>query len=316
MGRKIVKSYILQRVFSGIIVLLGLSIFAFALLHLIPGDPAKLMLGEKATAEQIANLREQLGLNEPLLSQYLQYVEGLFTGDMGNSYKTGRPVLTELMERFPATAKLALSATAVAILLGIALGILAARYKGTILDRMLMVIATVGFSLPSFWCGLIVIMVFAVQLGWLPIAGGTGWRDLILPAVTLGMLQSTIIIRLTRSTMIEVLENEYIRTARAKGLEESVIMLRHAFRNVMVPVITVLGLQIASLMGGAIIMEQVFNWPGLGTLSISAISARDFPIIQGSIMFIGFIYVIVNLIVDLLYVLIDPRIDYSSKGAA
>ncbi|CAM3640462.1 ABC transporter permease [Brevibacillus invocatus] len=310
------KTYILQRIFSGMIVMLGLSIFSFALLHLIPGDPAQLMLGGKATAEQIANLREQLGLNKPLPSQYFQYIQGLLTGDLGDSYKTGRPVLYELLERFPATAKLAFTGTIIAIALGIPLGIIAARHKGGKLDRLLLAIATVGFSLPTFWCGLLVIMVFAVKLGWFPIAGGTGWRDLILPAFTLGVLQSTIIIRLTRSTMVEVLGNEYIRTARAKGLNESIIMVRHAFRNVMVPVVTVLGLQIASLLGGAIITEQVFNWPGIGTLSIEAISNRDFPIIQGSIMLIGFVYVIVNLIVDLLYMLIDPRIQYSSKEAA
>lgn len=310
------KTYIIQRIFSGIIVLFGLSIFSFALLHLIPGDPATAMLGGgKPTAEQIATVREQLGLNKPLPEQYLHYMEGLLSGDLGNSYKTGRPVLTELLERFPATVKLAVTGTVISIIIGIPLGILAARYKGTKLDKLILAMATVGFSLPTFWFGLLVIMVFAVQLGWLPIAGGTGWRDLILPAFTLGIMESTIIIRLTRSTMVEVMGNEYIRTARAKGLHETIILYRHALRNVMVPIITVLGLQIAALMGGAIITEQVFSWPGIGTLSISAISGRDFPIIQGGIMFIGLVYVIVNLIVDLLYVLIDPRIDYVSKEA-
>lgn len=221
----------------------------------------------------------------------------------------------EIAQRFPATVKMAVSGIVVAIVSGVIMGILAAKYKDTFLDYAIMSMATLGMSLPSFWLGLLVIMVFAVKLGWFPVAGGTGFIDLVMPALTLGVLLSTTISRLTRSGMVEVLSNDYIRTARAKGMSEGVVLFRHAFRNVMIPVVTVVGLQMAGLLGGAVIVEQVFNWPGIGTLAIEAISSRDFPMIQGIVLFMGAIYVIVNICVDLLYAVLDPRIDYStSKG--
>jgi len=306
------KQYILNRLVTGIIVLFGLSIFAFALIHLIPGDPVRIMLGERATKVQVEQLREQMGLNKPLPMQYFDYISGVAKGDLGTSLKTGRPVIVEIKDRFPATVKLAATGIGIAIVIGVAMGILAAKYKNTIIDYLLMSLATLGISLPNFWLGLLVIMLFSVKLGWFPIAGGTDFIDLVMPACTLGVLCSTIIMRLTRSGMVEVLANDYIRTARAKGMRESIILFRHAFRNVMIPVVTVVGLQIAALLGGAIIIEQVFNWPGIGTLAISAISSRDFPLIQGIILFMGFVYVIVNILVDLLYGFIDPRIDYST----
>ncbi len=306
------KQYILNRLASGIIVLLGLTVFAFALIHMIPGDPVRIMLGEKATKEQVEILREQMGLNKPLPTQYINYISGVVKGDLGTSLKTGRPVIVEIKERFPATVKLAIAGIGIAIVIGVAMGILAAKFKNTFIDFFLMGLATLGISLPSFWLGLIIIMIFAVKLGWFPIAGGTGFMDLIMPAATLGALCSTMIIRLTRSGMVEVLSNDYIRTAKAKGMRESIILFRHAFRNVMIPVVTVVGLQIAALLGGAVIIEQVFSWPGIGTLAISAIASRDFPMIQGIILFMGVVYVCVNLLVDLLYGLIDPRIDYST----
>ncbi|MED4750622.1 nickel ABC transporter permease [Brevibacillus choshinensis] len=309
------RQYLLKRLMSGLIVLVGVSLFSFALIHLIPGDPVRIMLGEKATKERVEQLREQMGLNKPLVVQYVNYATGVLNGDLGTSLKTSRPVSMEIAQRFPATLKMALSGIVVAIVAGVIMGILAAKYKDTYIDYAIMSMATLGMSLPSFWLGLLVIMVFAVKLGWFPVAGGTGVKDLIMPALTLGVLLSTTISRLTRSGMVEVLSNDYIRTARAKGMGEGIVLFRHAFRNVMIPVVAVVGLQMAALLGGAVIVEQVFNWPGIGTLAIEAISSRDFPMIQGIILFMGAIYVIVNICVDLLYAVLDPRIDYStSKG--
>jgi len=303
------KQYVLQRLASGLIVLFGISIFSFALIHMIPGDPIRIMLGENASAEQVHALREQLGLNDPLPTQYLNYMTGVLQGDLGTSFKTGRPVLTEILERFPATVKLAASGMALAICIGITMGVLAAKFKDTFIDFTAMSIATLGVSIPNFWLGILLILLFTVKLGWFPIAGGTGLRDLVLPAVTLGVLASTVISRLTRAGMVEVLSQDYIRTARAKGLHERAVLFVHAFRNAMIPVVTIIGLQIASLLGGTVIIERVFDWPGLGSLAINAIASRDFPLVQGIILFIGVIFVLVNLLVDILYSLIDPRIE-------
>lgn len=305
----------MKRLMSGLIVLIGVSLFSFALIHLIPGDPVRIMLGEKATKERVEQLREQMGLNKPLVVQYVNYATGVFKGDLGTSLKTSRPVSMEIAQRFPATVKMAVSGIVVAIVAGVIMGILAAKYKDKFIDYAIMSMATLGMSLPSFWLGLLVIMVFAVKLGWFPVAGGTGFIDLVMPALTLGVMLSTTISRLTRSGMVEVLSNDYIRTARAKGMSEGIVLFRHAFRNVMIPVVAVVGLQIAALLGGAVIVEQVFNWPGIGTLAIEAISSRDFPMIQGIVLFMGAIYVIVNICVDLLYAVLDPRIDDSTlKG--
>lgn len=311
------KQYLWKRLVSGVIVLFGISLFAFALIHVIPGDPLRIMLGERATKEQMEELREKMGLNRPLVIQYTSYLSGVVKGDFGTSLKTGRPVIVEIEERFPATVKLAVSGTAIAVAIGVTMGILAAKFKDTWIDMLVTTLATLGVSLPSFWLGLIVIMVFSVRLGWFPVAGGSGLYDLVLPSLTLGVLASTMISRITRSGMVEVLSNDYIRTARAKGMEETTVLFTHAFRNVMITVVTVVGLQMAALLSGAIIIEQVFNWPGMGTLAIDAISSRDFPMIQGIILFMGIVYVAVNLMVDLLYGLIDPRIDHSiGKGGS
>jgi peptide/nickel transport system permease protein len=304
--------FILKRMGYGAIVLFGISVFSFLLIHLIPGDPVRIMLGENASLEQIEKLKTQLGLNKPLLVQYVNYLGGIFHGELGTSLKTGRPVLVEIMDRFPETVKLAGAGMAIAIVLGVTMGILAARFKGTYLDMIAMSLATLGVSIPSFWLGLILIIVFAVKLGWFPVSGGTGLIDLVLPAVTLGVLASTVISRLTRSGMIEVLSLDFIRTARAKGLGETAVLFGHAFRNAMIPVVTIVGLQVASLLGGTVIIEQVFNWPGLGMLAISSIASRDFPLIQGIILFIGFVFVAVNIVVDVLYGFIDPRIKFDS----
>lgn len=271
------------------------------------------MLGQRATVEQIESLREELGLNKPLVTQYLSYASGVVKGDLGTSLKTGRPVSTEIAERFPATAKMAVASLGVAVVVGIGMGVLAARWKDTFIDSFIMTLSTFGMALPGFWLGLLVILVFSVHLGWFPIAGGTGFMDIVLPAFTLGTLMATSISRLTRAGMVEVLSNDYIRTARAKGMSERLVLLRHAFRNVMIPIVAVIGLEFAGLLGGAVIVEQVFNWPGIGTLAIQAISSRDFPMIQGTTLFIGVIYVLVVIVIDVLYAILDPRIDYTVK---
>ncbi|MGO0060394.1 nickel ABC transporter permease [Brevibacillus fluminis] len=309
------RRYVMARLASGFLVLIGLSLFSFALIHVIPGDPVRIILGDKAPKEQIGEMRERLGLNKPLVFQYVSYVSGIARGELGNSIKSGRPVLVELTDRFPATAKLAVAGMGIAVVLGIVTGIIAAKWKDTWIDHAIATLASLGLSLPSFWFGLLMIMVFAVHLQWFPVAGGTGLTDLVLPALTLGLLASTMISRLTRSGMIEVLNHDYIRTARAKGMSEPIVLFRHAFRNVMIPIVTIVGLQLATLLGGAIIIEQVFNWPGIGTLAIDAIASRDFPLIQGIIMFMGFVYVTVNSLVDLLYGLLDPRIEQHLEKA-
>lgn len=302
------SQFLWKRFVSGLIVLFGISIFSFLIIHLIPGDPIRIMLGENASVEQVAKLTHQLGLDQPLWAQYGHYMSGVFHGDLGTSFKTGRPVLTEIMVRFPETVKLAAAGMLIAIVMGVLLGVLAAKFKDSWIDFLATSLGTLGVSVPSFWLGLLLILFFTVKLGWLPVAGGTGLRDLVLPAITLGVLASTVISRLTRSGMVEVLSFDFIRTARAKGLGEAAVMFRHAFRNTMIPVLTIVGLQIASLLGGTVIIEQVFDWPGLGTLAITAISSRDFPMIQGIILFIGVVFVVINLVVDLLYGIIDPRI--------
>ncbi|MED1945912.1 MULTISPECIES: nickel ABC transporter permease [Brevibacillus] len=307
------KQYIVKRLLSGIVVLFGLSVFTFLLIHLIPGDPVRIMLGQRATVEQIESLRGELGLNKPLVVQYLDYASGVLKGDLGTSLKTGRPVSTEIADRFPATAKMALASLVVAVVIGIGLGVLAAKYKDTPIDGAIMTFSTFGMSIPGFWLGLLVILVFSVHLGWFPIAGGTGLKDMVLPAFTLGTLLATALSRLTRAGMVEVLSNDYIRTARAKGMNERIVLLRHAFRNVMIPIVAVIGLELAGLLGGAVIVEQVFGWPGVGTLAIQAISSRDFPMIQGTTLFIGAVYVLVVILIDVLYALLDPRIDYTAK---
>ncbi|MBP2241800.1 peptide/nickel transport system permease protein [Cytobacillus eiseniae] len=309
------KHFIINRVLSGILVIFGISVFSFLLIHFIPGDPVKIMLGINASPEQVEKLNHHLGLDKPLLVQYWQYITNAFQGDFGTSLKTGRPVLIEILDRFPETVKLAIFGLFVAVVIGVSLGIVAAKFKDSFIDKMCTAFATLGISIPSFWLGILLVLVFSVKLAWFPIANGTGFRDLILPAFTLGVVASTMIMRLTRNGMVEVLSNDYIRTARAKGLDDGLILFRHALRNVLIPVVTVIGLQLAALLGGTVIIEQVFNWPGLGTLAIGAIMSRDFPLIQGIVLFMGVMYVTINILVDVLYSIIDPRVEMGTKEA-
>jgi ABC-type dipeptide/oligopeptide/nickel transport system permease component len=304
-----VAGYALQRILLVIPVLFGVSIAAFMMSHLVPGDPVAVMLGERATAEDTARLREQLGLNDPIYVQYFRYVSDAVRGDFGTSIRSGQPVLQEIMDRFPSTLVLTLCAVVTAALVGMSLGILAAVSKRPGVDAGIMGFAMIGISMPSFWSGILLILLFGLKLGWLPIAG-SGWKALILPTVTLAAPAAAVLARMTRSSILEVLGQDYVRTARAKGLRDRLVVLRHVLRNALVPVITIVGLQFGALLGGAVIVESVFSRPGLGRYTITAIQQRDFPQIQGIVLFAAAAYVFVNLAVDLLYAVIDPRIRY------
>lgn len=304
-------TYALKRLFAAIPTLLGVSLVIFSMIHLTPGDPVQVMLDVHASAEQVERLRAELGLDRPLPEQYVRFLFGAVRGDLGNSLKSGRPVGAEMAERLPATLRLALAGMGIAIPLGLFLGIVAAARRDTWVDSLTMVVAMLGVSLPSFWIGIVLIYVFGVQLNLLPVAGASSWKHLILPAITLGTLATSVLARMTRSGMLEVLGSDYIRTARAKGLSAKVVLYRHALKNTMIPVVTIIGVQIGSLLGGTFIIEQLYAWPGVGRLAVGAILARDYPMMQGISLYVAFAYVAVNLAVDLVYGLLDPRIRYN-----
>ena len=280
------------------------------MIHLAPGDPVRIMLGLEATSESVARLTHQLGLDRPLPVQYLRWISGAVRGDLGQSIRTGRPVIVEISDRFMATALLALTGMSLAVAVGIIAGVTAGANRGTWVDRLVMILATIGVSTPSFWLGLLLILLFCVHLRWLPIASRVSPQALVLPATSLGVLAATVIARLTRANMVEVLSSDYIRTAEAKGLSGRVVLYKHALRNALIPVITIVGIQVASLLGGTFVIEQVFAWPGLGTLAVNAIRSRDFPLIQAIVLFVASSYVFVNLLVDVTYAVLDPRIKY------
>lgn len=301
--------YIIKRLLYLLPVLFGVSFIVFTLLYITPGDPAKMMLGEQADGQAIESLREELGLDEPFLVQYGKYITKIVTkGDIGTSYSTKRPVLSEILEVFPNTVKLALASTVIAIIIGILFGIISAVKQYSLLDSLITVLALLGISMPMFWVGLLMILLFSVKLGWLPPSGFTSMKSMIMPAIALGAQSIAVLTRMTRSSMLEVIRQDYIRMVRAKGQNESTIIFRHAFKNALIPIITVIGLQFGSLLGGAIITESVFSIPGLGRLMIDSIKNRDFPVVQGCVLFIAITFSLVNLIVDLLYSYVDPRI--------
>ncbi len=296
-------------------VVLGVTLVTFALMHLVPGDPVALLMEEKvATSDPTAArlFRAKWGLNDPLPIQYLKFVRNALTGDLGISYRTDQPVLRSVLERFPATAKLAGAALAVAVLLGVPMGIVAALRQNTVLDALSIMLATVGVSMPNFWLGLLMIYVLAVQLRWVPPSGyGSAIPYLIMPALTLGLGLSAVIARLTRSSMLEVVRQDYVRTARAKGLAEPRVILAHALRNAAIPIVTIVGVQLSGLLSGAVITERVFSWPGVGRLLVDSISVRDLPMAQGCVLFIAAVFIGLNLVVDLSYAWLDPRIRYA-----
>ena len=312
--------YLARRLLLLVPVLLGVSVVVFLVLHLSPGDPAEIMLGAQANKEDLARLRAELGLTEPLHVQYVKWLGHVARGDLGRSLWMKRPVLGEVLQRLKATLILTGTALLLSTLGGIALGVASATRPNSVLDRLSAVGSLFGASMPVFWLGIVLMVIFSLWLGWLPAAGmyapygGGDLSDLlahlVLPALTLGAASITIIARLTRSTMLEVLGQDYIRTARAKGLVEQRVVVRHGLKNALIPIVTVVGVQAGYLLGGAVLTETVFAWPGVGTLMVQGILARDFPLVQGCVLVVALSFVLINLAVDLLYSWLDPRIRY------
>ncbi len=301
--------YIVRRLFLMIPVLLGVMFSIFLLLEMTPGDPARLLLGQDATDEAVEILREELGLNRPFLIRFGDFVFKAVTKfDFGTSYSTKQPVTVEILERYPATLLYATLCIGISVLIGIPLGIISATKQYSIFDNVAMTFALLGVSMPTFWFGLMLILLFSVNLGWFPASGFYGPAYWVLPSLTVGISSSGTITRMTRSSMLEVVRQDYIRTARAKGQSENVIIFKHALKNALIPIITVIGIQFGASLGGAIISEQIFSIPGIGKLMVDAIKARNFPVVQGGVLSIALVFSLVNLIVDLLYAFIDPRI--------
>ena len=290
--------------------MLGVATLVFALIHLVPGDPAQAMLGEAAPQADVIKLRHSLGLDQPLLTQYRSFLVGLAHGDLGSSFRYNAPVTAQIREKFPNTAALALAAMGFAILFAIPLGVVAAVFRGTFVDHAAMTVALAGISMPNFWLGPLLAILFAVRLGWLPVSGIGGFSHLVLPAVTLGAALSAILARMTRASVLEELRELYVLAARARGLSGARAVVRHAFRNSLIPIVTIVGLQFGAVLTGTIITETIFAWPGLGRLLIQAISFRDYPLVQGCILFISVTYVAMNLLTDLTYGWLDPRIRF------
>ncbi|MEO8682048.1 MAG: ABC transporter permease [Vicinamibacterales bacterium] len=303
-----VLRYLVGRVLLTIPVLVGVATLVFALIHLVPGDPAQSMLGEGAAPQDVAELRAKLGLDRPLVSQYIGFLRGAATGNLGQSFRTGQPVTTSILERMPATAELALAAVLVALVLALPLGVIAAVWKGTAVDYGAMTLALAGISVPNFWLGPLLAIVFSVELGWLPVSGRGGLASLVLPAVSLGLALAAILSRMTRASLLDELSELYVRAARARGASRGAAIVRHALGNSLVPLVTIIALQFGAVLTGSVITETIFAWPGIGRLLIQSIGFRDYPMVQGCILLIAVTYVTVNLVTDLLYGVLDPRI--------
>jgi len=301
-------NFVLARLSSAAVVVFGVICLVFLLVHMVPGDPVDMMLGESAQPADRVALRHELGLDRPLLSQLGHYLNGLAHLDLGTSFYTRRPIADMLAERLPATAELAGAGLAVAVLIAFPLGVFAAVRKDTPWDQGAMFFSLLGVSVPNFWLGPVLILVFSLGLGWFPVSGRDGLSSLVLPAITLGTALAAVLSRMVRSTLLEVLGEDYIRTARAKGLSERTVILKHGLRNALLPTITLLGLQLGTLLGGAVITETVFSWPGVGKLTIDAIMRRDYPVVQASVLLISLSYVGVNILTDMVYGWIDPRV--------
>jgi ABC-type dipeptide/oligopeptide/nickel transport system permease component len=338
-----VFKYIIKRILLLIPVVIGVSIIVFTVMRVFAPDPAPVVLGEHATQQMVDAWRQANGLNDPIYVQYFHFLIGIFTGDLGNSYYTKTPVISEIFARFPATIELAVSAIIFASVFGIIIGAISAVKKNTLIDNAGMVTALIGVSMPIFWLGILLIILFSGTLHWLPSTGRidtllqppkitgfyiidtlvtgnfeglwSAFTHLILPSVALGMYSMAIIARMTRSSMLETLSQDYIRTARAKGITEGVVIRKHALRNALIPVVTVIGLQLGSLLGGAVLTETVFSWPGIGAYTVNCILKSDFPVVQGVVMLVAITYVLINLVVDIIYGFLDPRIKFSKKEA-
>ncbi|KGX87445.1 nickel ABC transporter permease [Pontibacillus marinus] len=301
--------FIIRRMLQMIPVVLGVILVVFLIMQMVPGDPAVLLAGESATKEQVAQLREQLGLNQPLYMQYFEYVKNVATGDLGTSVRSGRPVAEEIFTRLPVTVELAFWSIIVTTVLGLLAGIISATKQYSISDISIMIVALLGVSLPNFWLGLMLILGFAVNFQIFPVSGWGSFMHVVLPAITLGTAGAAIVARMTRSSMLEVISQDYIRTAKAKGVKQTYIVYKHALKNALIPVITVVGLQFGALLGGTVLTESVFAINGLGRLIIDAIRMRDLPVVQGSILVVSILFVIVNMFVDIAYRLLNKRVD-------
>jgi len=302
--------YIIRRLIGALVTLIGLSLIIFFLMRLLPGDPARIIAGLNATDEEVRRIRTQLMLDRPVTEQYVSFFGRLIKGDLGTSARSRRPVLQEITDRLPSTVRLAVISMTFAAAMGILSGILAAYFRNSLLDYVITVGTVIGVSMPVYWLGLMMIVLFAVRLRWLPAAGSDSVKSYIMPSLTLSFFSLALVARMTRSSMLEVLEEDYIRTARAKGLTEQAMLRVHALKNAMIPVVTVLGLQFGALLGGAVLTETVFGWPGIGQLLVNAIFARDYPVVQGVVLIFSFLFITVNLAIDLLYGYFDPRIHY------
>jgi len=301
-------NYLIKRLFSSLFVLLGITTLVFLLIHLVPGDPIEVMLGETARPADREALRHALGLDLPILQQWWQYLVGVAHFDLGESLHSKQAVIQLLLDRIPATAILSIASLFIAIVIALPLGILAAVYKDSIWDRIAMVTAMLGVSIPNFVMGPLLILIFALWLGWFPVSGKEGFASLILPALTLGTALAAILSRMVRASMLEVIQEDYIRAARARGLTEIRVLGLHALRNAALPVITILGMQFGALLAGAVITETIFSWPGIGQLMIESIQKRDYPVVQACVLLISFTYVLVNLLTDVTYMALDPRV--------
>jgi peptide/nickel transport system permease protein len=309
------KTYFVRRFLIALPVILGVATLVFLLIHLIPGDPVEIMLGETALQVDRDELRRELGLDLPIVVQYTRFLLQICRGDLGQSLHYREPVSRLIVQRYPATLALTVSAMLVSLWIAVPAGILSGIRQYSAWDHAAMLLALVGVSIPNFWLGPLLIWLFSIHLGWFPVSGTGGVRHLVLPALTLGTSMAAIVARMTRSSILEVLREDYVLTARAKGLSERSVILKHVLRNAMLPVITVVGLQFGALLAGAVITETIFSWPGLGTLLIQAIQTRDYPLVQGCVLVVSLSYVFVNLCTDMLYVLVDPRIQYSDRNA-
>ncbi len=312
-------NYILQRLLLAVVVILGVSFVVFLIVHIVPGDPARVILGAYASNEAVAAIRERLGLDQPFLTQYASWLGSAIQGNLGSSLITSQPVGPQLLQRLGPTLELSLASLLVGIAIAFPIGILSAVRPGSKLDVIASFISQIGVSVPSFWMGILLILFFSLGLGWLPPSGYTPFSEdlgswlshLVLPAITTGIVSASILTRFIRSAMLNVLNQNYIRTARAKGLDERTVTMRHGLRNAMISIVTIIGLQVTALMSGVVIVEVVFAWPGLGRLALDAVLDRDYPMLQGAVLVVAIIVTIVNLVVDLLYFFLDPRIEYA-----
>jgi ABC-type dipeptide/oligopeptide/nickel transport system permease component len=303
-------AHIVRTLLLSLITLLGVSVLIFLMLRVLPGDPARVLAGLNASEEQVAQIRGQLGLDDSLLAQYWHFISGVLTGDLGQSARTSRPVTTEIVARLPATLILAVTATVIGSVVGVTAGVLAAVRRNTLLDHVVSGVAMMGVSMPVYWLGLLLILLFAVKLGWLPAAGSGDPLSIVLPAVTLAAFSTALVSRMTRASMLEVLGQDFMRTAEAKGAPPLTVIVKHGLRNAFIPVLTVISLQFGALLGGAVLTETVFGWPGIGRLLVDSIGARDFAVVQGLVLVYATLFILVNVIVDVLYVVVDPRIRY------